>query len=446
MSTFKQLDKAIAWIEKQTKFSPKKDLSRMHDAYKMLNVDLSNVKKIHVAGTNGKGSTLEFILRLLREKGHRIATFRSPYVFQFNERIGFDLKYIKNDELLALINDFYDFNETFKKSYGEHLSFFELLTLMAFKYAYDKKADFIIIEVGIGGLLDATNILNYDLSLITNIGYDHMHILGDTLESIANNKLGILKKGNHLITTVDKDLHNQFRKYAKDVGATVDFIDQPLEIIESDPLFLNYEGYRLYIGARGTYQAKNVTLAIAAAKYFYPNLDMLSINRAFKFAKVIGRFYMLAPQVYVDGAHNISAMRALVDHLKEILKRRSKIKVIFSALNDKDINGMLDLLEEISDDICITSFPDPRFKSLKSYVRPGMFYNEDALSAFQNFYINKPYEEAIVITGSFHFVSHMIHTIKAYQHKVYDAEEFAEAYKEKYQHLMDQDLFDDDKE
>lgn len=444
MSTFNDLEKAIAWIESQTKFSPKKDLSRMRAAYAMLDIDLSHVKKIHVAGTNGKGSTLEFILRILREKGHKIATFRSPYVFQFNERIGYDLKYIRNAELLDLINEFYDFNETFTKAYGEHLSFFELLTLMAFKYTFDKKADFMIIEVGIGGLLDATNILDYDLSLITNIGYDHMHILGDTLESIAINKLGILKKGNHLISTVDQALHQQFKQYADQIGATLNLIEKPLEIIESDPLFLNYEGYRLYIAARGTFQAKNVTLAIAAAKYFYPDLDILTINRAFKHAKVIGRFYMLAPQVYADGAHNISAMRALVDHLKEILKKRSKIKVIFSALNDKDINGMLDLLEEISDDICITSFPDPRFKSLQPFVRPGMYYNEDALSAFQNFYINKTYDEAIVITGSFHFVSHMIHTVKAYQHKVMDAEDFAIAYKEKYMHLMDKDLFDDE--
>ena len=209
------LSDSIKWIESQIKFKPKEDLSRMQAAYKMLNIHFAGVKKIHVAGTNGKGSTCAYLTSIYRLSDEKVGTFQSPYILRFNERIMIDGKSISDEDLLRYINWIKEFNETFKTSFGEHLSFFELLTLISLKYFYDQNVRVMIMEVGIGGLLDATNIIDYDLSLITNIGFDHMKQLGSTLESIASNKLGIVKKGGHLITTVDPSLHDYFKKISR---------------------------------------------------------------------------------------------------------------------------------------------------------------------------------------------------------------------------------------
>jgi len=439
---FKELQDAIQWVEKQTKFKPKTDLTRMQKAYDMLNIDLTHIKKIHVAGTNGKGTTLEFIMRILRVNNQKVGAFRSPYVLTFNERLSIGKEHISDDALLVYINEIYTLNQAFKDKYQEHLSFFELLTLMAFKYFYDQKVDFMVIEVGLGGLLDATNILNYDLSVITNIGYDHMHILGNSLESIAKNKLGIVKKGNHLITIEDETVKQQFIDHCKHVDASLKFV-KPLKIVETEPLRLQYNQRDIFVSAKGAFNAKNAALAIEAVKYFYPNLTHEQLKLAFRYSKVIGRFMALSQNLYVDGAHNVSAMKALVDHLKAIKGNRT-IKIIFSALGDKDINGMLDLLEEVSNHICITSFPDPRFKSLKSYVRPGMLYNEDGLSAIHHYYKQRDVDEIVVITGSFHFIGYMMNTYKDYLLKKFKAEEDADRIEDNPSYYA-KDIFEDEK-
>ncbi|QWB95400.1 hypothetical protein KHQ89_05435 [Mycoplasmatota bacterium] len=422
---FNELTKAISWIESQTKFKPKTDLSRMQTAYKMLDLDLSNIKKIHVAGTNGKGSTCAYLVRMSRFAKQKTGVFTSPYVVRFNERIGIGTSLITDEDLLIYINWIYDFNQLFSKSYKETLSFFELLTLMAIKYFYDQRVDVMIMEVGIGGLLDATNIINYDLSLITNIGYDHMRVLGNTLESIAKNKLGILKKGNHLITTVDPKLHDLFKSYAKDVGATIQFIDEKPVIESFNPLRIVYKDMNLYIHLKGIYQVKNAMLAIEAAQRLFPELTYLDYRAAFSKVKLPARLTWYGPGLYIDGAHNISAMKALGEHLK-LMKSRRNISILFSCLADKDVNGMLDILEELSDRIIITEFPDARFKSLRSFVRPGMSYNEDAMNAYKRLILERDETNNIYILGSLHFASYMMKEIKKYHLEVHEMNERAD--------------------
>ena len=435
---FKKLATAITWIESQTKYKPKTDLKRMQEAYKYLDIDLSNITKVQVAGTNGKGSTCAFLTRMCQFRGHKVGIFSSPYVLKFNERIGIGTNYITDDELLTYINWVYKFNQSFNEFYKETLSFFELLTIMAMKYFNDQNVDMMIMEVGIGGLLDATNVLNYDLSLITNIGYDHMHILGHTLESIAKNKLGIVKKGNHLITTVDEELHDLFKTYVKNVGATIQFIDEKPIIENHYPLKIIYKEMHIYIHLKGIYQVKNAILAIEAAKYLCPDIQYLDIRSAFSKVKLPARQTVIRPGVYVDGAHNISAMKALGEHLK-LMKPRRNVSILFSCLADKDVNGMLDILEEISDRIIITEFPDPRFKSLRPYLRPKMSYNEDALGAYKRLIEEKDQSNNVYILGSLHFASYMMKEISKYNHELSLMNEQADK-------IECKSLFDDDKD
>jgi dihydrofolate synthase / folylpolyglutamate synthase len=150
---FNNIHDAIHWIEVQVKFKPKTDLIRMRTAYQMLGIDLDHVKKIHVAGTNGKGSVSSYLSHIFIEAGYKVGTFTSPYLVRFNERVRYQMKEIPDADLLKYINKVYLFNIEFEKVYGENLSFFELLTLISLLYFEEIQCDIIVMEVGLGGLL-----------------------------------------------------------------------------------------------------------------------------------------------------------------------------------------------------------------------------------------------------------------------------------------------------
>ena len=271
---FKNINDAIQWIQTQVKFKPKTDLKRMSSAFQALDISFDDVKLIHVAGTNGKGSVCAYLTHMFLDMGLSVGTYTSPYLIVFNERVRLNDQNISDEDLLKEINYIYEFNQEFTKSFGENLAFFELITLIALNYYKKQKVDVIIMEVGLGGLLDATNVLNYDLSLITNIGFDHMKQLGNTLESIASNKLGILKPKNHLITTVDSNLHEYFKAYIKDLNVSSKFISQNDYTINSlRPLSFTYKGIDIELSLLGKHQILNAILALEGLLYLYPNTD-----------------------------------------------------------------------------------------------------------------------------------------------------------------------------
>ena len=409
---FKELHDGIQWIESQLKFKPKSDLDRMHRAFDALHLDLSHIKKIHVAGTNGKGSVCSYLTHILMKQGLKVGTYTSPYLLVFNERIKLNFENIKDDDLLNLINVIYQFNLDFEKSYGESLSFFELMTLMAFIYYEKEKVDVMVIEVGLGGRLDATNILNYDLSLITSIGMDHMKQLGDTLESIASNKLGILKKGNHLITTVKDELHPQFIDHAQTVGATYQLIEmEQIHKISDVPLRFQYQNQTYEVKLIGDHQIKNAILAIEAIHYLYPNISYERIRNGLKEAIWPGRLEEIKPRIYLDAAHNTHAMEALKETFCHAFKNY-KITVLFSALGDKDISGMLYLIKAFANKIILTTFPDPRFIPIDPYKNQVDGLISDPILAYQSLSDNLSENEILLITGSLHFIGYMASQIK----------------------------------
>ena len=233
---FNNIIDAVAWIEHQVKFKPKTDLDRMRAAANALGNPQNAYKIIHVGGTNGKGSVVSYISTILA-KHMKVGTYTSPYILKFNERIKVNLDMIPDDLLLNYINQMFDFNESFKHSYGETLSFFELVTLIAFLYFKDQRVEIVVLEVGLGGLLDATNIVTPIASVITTIGFDHMQQLGNTLESIAYNKLGIVKPHIPLFTAVDADLWPQFEQDCQSKGSPIYIVKDEMIAIESkEPL------------------------------------------------------------------------------------------------------------------------------------------------------------------------------------------------------------------
>lgn len=403
---FNNISDAIKWIEIQIKFKPKTDLIRMRKAYQMLSIDLDHVKKIHVAGTNGKGSVSSYLSHVLIEAGYKVGTFTSPYLVRFNERVRFQMKEIPDQALLQLINKVYAFNIEFEHVYGENLSFFELLTLISLLYFQDIGCDVIVMEVGLGGLLDATNILNYDLSLIVSIGMDHMKQLGNTLESIAWNKLGILKPGNHLITTVSVNLHDYFIDYVEKVPATIQIVTQnEIERISDLPLSYKIDGHIIELSLLGSYQIDNSLLSYRAIRYLFPHTSIETIQRGLKKTTWNGRMEEIDHHVYIDGAHNTHAIDALIETAQTTFKSKP-VWVLFSALGDKDIPGMLKKVSSFASKVVVTSFPDPRFVDLKP-IAESYEYIDNPFNAIFKLRRQMTEDTILIITGSLHFIGYI---------------------------------------
>lgn len=408
MKKFSNNIEAITWLENQVRFNNKKDLNLLFQTYNKLNLNLSNTKKIHIGGTNGKGSTAAFISSALINNNLKVGLFTSPYLVKFNERIKINNIDINDSDILSLINYFYNFNEELFNELNYKLSFFEIITLMAFKHFSDNNCDVIIIEIGIGGRLDSTNIINYDATVITNIGFDHMKVLGDTLEAIALEKVGALKLNGHLITTASSQ-SDTFNNYASNVEATLNIIDKSLIKPVNTNLFY-YKDNLFNINLMGDYQRENAVLAYETVKYLY-NFSDDKIIDSLKDTYWPGRLEQIKPNVYIDGAHNKPAIEALFRNVNSIFKDK-KVTVVFSALKDKDINEMLNIIKSYNFKIVLTSFPDFRFESLEQYTTNDIKYVEDSVTLLNDLSNVIKEDEVLIITGSLHFIGYIKNQFK----------------------------------
>lgn len=406
---FKTLQDAVLRLESVLRFKPKASLDFLKKALEFSGIKTDSYKKIHVAGTNGKGSTSAFLTHILIEQGLKVGTFTSPYIEKFNDRIRINFIPIEDDKLLKLINYIFDLNERLFHVYQEKLSFFELVFIMSLKFFQDEQVDVVVMEVGIGGKLDATNILNYDVSLITSIGFDHMRQLGNTLELIAENKLGIIKEKNHLITTVGDAFIKQFRDYTLSKHATVNFIDKSLiEIV--DEHYFYYMGEMFYSPLLGDYQKDNAVLAIEAILYLYPLIDLDTIRNGLRNTTWPGRLEKI-DDLYIDGAHNEHAINALSRNIDDLFKEKN-IYIIFSALGDKDIASMLQVLKGNNRHIILTSFEDMRFDSLEKFKTDSIPYIPEYMHAINYVRKIKNDDDVILVTGSLHFISEVRKQLK----------------------------------
>lgn len=403
---------AVTWIEHQVKFKPKTDLDRMRAAAKALGNPQDAYKIIHVGGTNGKGSVASYISTILN-KHMKVGTYTSPYILKFNERIKVALDMIPDDVLLGYINQIHDFNESFKASYGETLSFFELVTLIAFMYFKDQQVDLVVLEVGLGGLLDATNIVTPIASVITNIGFDHMQQLGHTLESIAYNKLGIVKPGIPLFTSVDQALLPQFEKSCADKGSKLYHIhDGMIQIESKEPLQFMYEYHHYETGLQGLYQAKNAALSIAVVNYLFPKIPIRSIKDGIHETQWPGRFEVITrhPLLILDGAHNRHGIDALTKSIQSMYPQAT-IHSLFCAMADKETGLMLEMISNISSSVTVTHFDYKRVAELAVLLEQTPHHTkqaiEDPVKAVEYLLHKADKDDIILITGSLYFVSYI---------------------------------------
>lgn len=311
------------------------------------------MKFIHVAGTNGKGSCVEIISNILIKNGYSVGKFISPHLIRYNERISINNTEISDEEMMSLIEELKPKINVYNSVSEENLSLFELETIMALLYFYRNNVDFVVLETGLGGLYDATNIVNPLVSVITSIGYDHVHILGSTLSEIANQKAGIIKENSNTVffsqnSEVDKVIidtckrkNNRLHLLSKNDIANYNF--------DSNYQYFDFKDFKqVPIILKGTKQIQNAAICIECMNVLNNlgyKIKKEAIIDGLKSVVHKARIETLSknPLIIYDGAHNESAIKNLQSVINTYYKNYKKIYVV-SVLKRKDYNKMLQLL------------------------------------------------------------------------------------------------------
>jgi dihydrofolate synthase/folylpolyglutamate synthase len=419
-------DEARSWIHGRLQFGIKPGLERMSWMLEKLGSPHKHLKAIHIAGTNGKGSTLSYLREMLCAGGYTVGTFTSPYIETFNERISVNGKPIRDEELVHLVNEVKDVVESLNETNFGEATEFEVITVMAFYYfGKVNKQDFVIFETGLGGRLDSTNVVNPIATIITNIGFDHMNILGSTIEEIAGEKAGIIKRNIPLFTAVEqKGALDVIQQKAKVEHAPVymlerDFCTSSLEAEESSERF-QFSGFDIVLSnvklsMLGAHQVKNAALALAALLYLKQagllNIEVNKIYEGLKRTAWLGRFEQISqnPLIFLDGAHNIQGIESLVSTVKRHYKEYN-VHVVFSCLKDKEATELVTRLEEIATSIIFTTFDFPRADNPEHVAAVSQHSSKviemDFKKAIEKGKQNLTKEkDLLLITGSLYFIS-----------------------------------------
>lgn len=349
---------AVSRLYRLQKFGIKLGLSKTISLLKAFGNPHESQRYIHIAGTNGKGSVAAFICSILKQAGLRVGLYSSPHLVRFSERFRINDREISPEDIISLIEEMYDVIPPYDPP-----TFFEATTAMALAYFARKKTDISIIETGMGGRLDSTNIITPLISVITNISLEHQAFLGSTVLSIAGEKAGIIKPGidvvsgatqtpvNQLFESVCSQKESPFWRLGKDIR------------YRSDSSGLNYYGLRhkfrgLESGLIGKFQARNGSLALAVielleAKGFRISED--DITKGLARASWPGRMHIMSknPTVILDGAHNPAGIRAMADSVRNGFKYRRLILVI-GIMGDKAIGSILEAIVPHSDHVIFT--------------------------------------------------------------------------------------------
>lgn len=391
---FNNIKDAINYIE--TKKVINKDHQRVKNVLNYFNNPENNYHLIHVAGTNGKGSTVAFLREMLINHNYKVGTFTSPHIISYNERISYNGYPIDDDSLLYYINEILKLDEKYP------LTFFEISFVISLLYFKDKKIDYAIIEVGIGGLKDVTNLLNYELSLITNIGFDHMNKLGNTLEEIFYQKIGIVKENNYLITTIT-NFDELIKKHCLKYHSQYQIIKE-YEIIKFNPLTFKLDNNIYQTSLLGNHQALNASLSIKAFKHLIKNYDEDKIKYSLLHTFWPGRLEKI-DNYLLDGAHNIPAATALINTLKSIYPNQ-KFIFIYAAMKDKETKKVLDILKDYSKLLILTKLEYYRFEEPINLFNEIDFKNKIIINNINDIlkYLNK-LEGIKIFTGSLYLVS-----------------------------------------
>ena len=409
------------WLKNSESIPRKHGLYRMEAILEALGNPERGLKSIHIAGTNGKGSTAAMVTAFAKAHGLRVGTFTSPHMDSIKERIQLDGVPLGEEPFWQAASVIKEVESRLLEEWGA-FNYFEILTAMMFFVFQQEAVDLAIIEVGIGGLLDNTNVGHPLVSVITTIGLDHQDLLGSTLEEITAQKAGIIKSGQQVVVgPVTRECMDVIREIASEKGATLEAFDEDFFLIEE-----SYQDFSLTIpleqlALQGAFQKENATVAIRAFRSWMEvtgrSVQAEFIEAALRVVSWPGRMEVLqdTPLVIIDGAHNLPAIERLVQNMTARVGKRQTL--LFSALTRKDSKQMLLRLQEALPDvnIILTSFHPSKGQSIarsdvEAYLDSRKIsYEESFEDVIDRFASSTDDKSELWVTGSLYFIAEVRH-------------------------------------
>lgn len=370
----------------------KNSFNHINNVKKILNIlgYKQTFKIIHITGTKGKGSTTLVLSNMLKFAGYKTASFVSPHIINVRERIAINNQWISEEDFINITKKIKNILE---KNKIYNITVFEIFTIIGLYYFYIQNVDYACIEVGIGGKLDCTNIVDSSISVITSISYDHMEILGNSIEEITEQKAGIIKENSLVVSAAqEKESVNIIKKISKEKNSKlyvfkkdfdVDIISNTNKILEFNYIE-NEKKYKFETTLLGEHQSENISLAfktftllINNEKLYYKAVDSIknfSINARLTFVQ-------RNPDIIIDGAHNSKSLWRV---LKTIYEWYDYLIILFAPLSEKDIKGMCEILQN-SDSFIIVSSPNTNYKENDSYKTYQYLKERDNIIHIENF-------------------------------------------------------------
>ncbi len=403
---FKNYDEVHEFISQQ------KDRVYSLDNFKRFMNDFGNpqylLNCIHVGGTNGKGSTTNYIRSVLQKANYKVGTFTSPVLITRREVMKVNNEMISEDEIISIANRY------MKYWLDYEISMFEIEVFISVLFFIYHHVDYVVYEVGLGGELDATNIINSLISIITNIGLDHTEYLGNTYRDIAATKSGIIKKNSLFVTNEKKEeCLDVFESVCIKNNTQYHRCDEPKNIKCDNLLEFDYKNYHIILNTQAFYQSENCSLAVEALCLLRTNgLARFSDEHLMDGLKETcwpGRFEVVNhnPLIIIDGAHNKEGMKAFV----ESAKRYNNVKIIFSALKDKDTQSMIEQLLSVSEDVTVCEFDFYRAQKAELLAMDyPVKIEKNWMKAVDDVY---SFDGTVFITGSLYFIAKVREYIKS---------------------------------
>lgn len=376
---------AVELLTSQGKFYVNLGLERISKVLDLIGNPQDKLEYIHVAGTNGKGSVCAILDAVLEEAGKRVGLYTSPHIFDYTERIkvnGFDISHKDFARLVFYICDIADKNDI-------HLTEFEILTAVMFKYFDEQNVDVVVLETGLGGRFDATNVIKKNLcAIITHIDLDHTERLGDTKDKIAFEKAGIIKKGCPVVTCEGYEAI----KDKADENESLLLMVAPFEDIQN-------------LSLKGVYQQENLSLALAAIRFVFPEISEDTIQLGLTNVKHPCRFQFIKEHnLIIDGSHNPNGVMALKESL-DFYFPNMKRRFVFGCLKNKDYKKMMDILFERNDEVYLNHFSYPNSATIEE-LREACPIESKVFESLEN--LPKEDNTLTIVCGSFYMLKEII--------------------------------------
>ena len=427
---------ALEWIHSTGRFGIKPGLGRMARMMELLGNPHKKIKVIHIAGTNGKGSTAAFLSKILEEAGYRVGLYTSPYLEAFTNRMAINGEDIPEEKLVEIVNMIKPLVEDISADLElGQMTEFEVVTSIALYYFALEAPDFVVLEVGLGGRLDATNVIENPLvAVVTNIGLEHTEVLGDTIEKIAWEKAGIIKEGVPVVTAVPRlEALQVIQQKCRDQHAALFNLREKVNIekkstsLEGQTFhYLNFQGLQLkdlFISLLGEHQIINSSTAVAVIEVLQGkgyHISENAVRQGLKAARWAGRLEVMGknPLLILDAAHNPDGVKSLKKALQDQVKY-NKLVLVIGILGDKSLDDMLGEIIPLADKIIITKPDSPRAAEPETVAQTAEKYTrypiilEDSIPRAINIALSlaEP-KDLLLISGSLYTISEARKAVK----------------------------------